>query len=1486
MKKYLSILFVLLFICMNSAAQQFSDNNFIYTAAPQKAVQSGNYNTLTKADLKQGVTYFDGLGRPVQSIGIGQGVNKVNTNLLDWKSTWTIGNGSVSLFNQNGASAENVRINGAGPFGKNSVLWQCVNDAASDADGGWNSTSIAIDKTAAYRYAVWVKRTGSQNGITYHGTQNVVNLDGSANGNPYFWYGNLPALDTWYLMVGMIHPATYTGGYSGISGVYDTAGNKVISGTDFKWSGAATSSYFRSYLYYATDLNTSQFFYNPTVQKIDGTESSLAGLSADFDASDLVTHIEYDDYGRQEKEYLPYAIANPGNEYLKANALTSTMGFYNHPKYENTSNPYSQKLFDTSPLNRVQRQAAPGNDWILKPGLDDHSIKVDYQTNALNEVKCYKVGTTLISGGVEVQGLLSSIDYPVGQLYKTITKDENWIASDLKNKTTEEFKDLDGHVVLKRTYANSIVNGSSVNAAHDTYYVYDAYGNLSYVLPPLVDTNNLFKNQMVTSGYNDFSKSIDQSVFTGTSGGGSVTVSVAANVLKVVFNAGFSSAMLSEVPQDLPSVPCLLPDMYLGTILSGKYGVSIVGGKFKLTNLLGLPAGGFSETLTANLPATCTVSMPTVDQTILDDLCYQYRYDEYNRLIEKKLPGKGWEYIVYDKLDRPVLTQDANLRTVNKWMFTKYDVYNRPVYTGEYINTVNTTRAAVQTLADAATTLFETKQGVNTINGTTVYYSNSAFPLGIDLNTSINLFTINYYDSYNFDLNGGASEASYGSTPVANAKSLVTGSKVRVLGTSAWITNVIYYDTNGRPIFSYGKNDYLGTVNKVKSKLDFVGKTVETTTSHTRSAVTTSIVDTFVYDHAGRLLSQKQKVNAQADEIIVANTYDELGQLTSKGVGGKTAQSRLQTVDYTYNIRGWLKGINNTAGANNAITLGSGDLFGFQVNYNNPTDPLKKLFNGNISQTLWKTTSAITTANPISSIYTYNYDAINRLVSAVDNTANYNESLSYDKNGNIMNIVRKGNLDANATSFGTMDNLIYSYDAGNKLMKVVDSGSAEGFNNGTSGSQTDYSYDANGNMKTDLNKAITGISYNYLNLPQQIVMNTSTVNYVYDATGVKQQKTVNGITTDYAGGFIYENQLMKFFSQPEGYVANNSGVFSYIYQYKDHLGNVRLSYGDGNNDGVVNSSEIVEENNYYPFGLKQKGYNSGLAIGSGNATAQKYKYNGKELQDELGLNMYDYGARNYDPALGRWMNIDPLAEKMRRWSPYNYAFDNPIKFVDPDGMSPSDPSISTSNNYSLTYNGKNKYTLTQVRTTNVETKNEDGSTTTSTTSTTTNINYKMSTDKDGNAVMKITGGSTRIKATETNTSSSSYAGSMAGGTGSSTTTNNIADYSKPMTSATASSALKSDKILSAVANGIRKDYDANGNIFMQPKNSGISPWIPIGISAGFQSVSKFAPVGNGANWAGIVSGVIQGGVDEYYAGDSERSIGRTAVINLTTKDGK
>jgi RHS repeat-associated protein len=178
--------------------------------------------------------------------------------------------------------------------------------------------------------------------------------------------------------------------------------------------------------------------------------------------------------------------------------------------------------------------------------------------------------------------------------------------------------------------------------------------------------------------------------------------------------------------------------------------------------------------------------------------------------------------------------------------------------------------------------------------------------------------------------------------------------------------------------------------------------------------------------------------------------------------------------------------------------------------------------------------------------------------------------------------------------------------------------------------------------------------------------------------------------TKYAGDFIYEKtgtgaDVLVFFNTPEGYVepvnASNYGSgFNYVYQYKDHLGNIRLSYKDINqNNASAVSLQIQEENNYYPFGLKHKGYNTSIT-----GRHHKYMFGGKELQDEIvgssSFEVYDFGARNYDAALGRWMNLDPLAEKMRRHSPYNYAFNNPIYFIDPDGMAPIGPDDPPSKN--------------------------------------------------------------------------------------------------------------------------------------------------------------------------------------------------------------
>ncbi len=333
----------------------------------------------------------------------------------------------------------------------------------------------------------------------------------------------------------------------------------------------------------------------------------------------------------------------------------------------------------------------------------------------------------------------------------------------------------------------------------------------------------------------------------------------------------------------------------------------------------------------------------------------------------------------------------------------------------------------------------------------------------------------------------------------------------------------------------------------------------------------------------------------------------------------------------------------------------------------------------------------------------------------MDNTGHYNlgghdvsgnltDPITYDKNGNILSLERQGHTNLGATTFGLMDDLTYTYN-GNQLKAVDDdvaASAAQGFKDGAE-LETEYRYDDNGNMVMDLNKYIggpvtSGILYNHLNLPVQISINgggnNGTISYIYDATGTKMRKiTTNNLensvtTTDYTGNFIYENSVLQFFRQPEGYtmpkdVEDYSAGFDYVYEYKDHLGNTRLSYTDADGNGTIDpANEIVKESNYYPFGLSHKGYNGNVSP-YGNSVAKKYMFGGKEYQDELDLAWYDVTARNYDPALGRWMNLDPLAEQMRRHSPYNYAFDNPIFFIDYDGMAPCPPGVDCSSKWEV-----------------------------------------------------------------------------------------------------------------------------------------------------------------------------------------------------------
>ncbi|UPQ80460.1 RHS repeat-associated core domain-containing protein [Flavobacterium azooxidireducens] len=420
-----------------------------------------------------------------------------------------------------------------------------------------------------------------------------------------------------------------------------------------------------------------------------------------------------------------------------------------------------------------------------------------------------------------------------------------------------------------------------------------------------------------------------------------------------------------------------------------------------------------------------------------------------------------------------------------------------------------------------------------------------------------------------------------------------------------------------------------------------------------------------------------QQINNGTPQLIAHNSYDELGNLMVKRIGGTdvSAATPLQKIDYKYNIRGWLLSIND--GANLQQVTDPMDLFAFKINYNTVENDvngsIKPLYNGNIAETFWKTAND----NHLRS-YSYNYDDLNRLNEALFHKNDvlvhaYNEKITeYDKNGNIKGLQRNSSLEDELDTI-EIDDLTYEYrENTNQLIKLTDDSTPTnngGFVDGAN-LAIEYEYDDFGNMTKDHNKGITEIVYNHLNLPTKITFaNSGQIVYVYNALGVKTEKIVTQgsteTTTKYmAGGYQYENNVLKFFPHAEGYVIKEgTSTYKHVFNYTDHLGNIRLKYCDLNLNGTIESNEILEENHYYPFGMKHERYNE-----DSSALANKYKYNGKEWQDELGLNMYDYHARNYDPAIGRWMNIDPLAENSRRWTPYNYAYNNPIYFIDPDGM--------------------------------------------------------------------------------------------------------------------------------------------------------------------------------------------------------------------------
>jgi RHS repeat-associated protein len=537
--------------------------------------------------------------------------------------------------------------------------------------------------------------------------------------------------------------------------------------------------------------------------------------------------------------------------------------------------------------------------------------------------------------------------------------------------------------------------------------------------------------------------------------------------------------------------------------------------------------------------------------TQLDELCFRYEYDKRGRMIMKKVPGAGAVWMVYDRWDRLVLTQDGNQRPLHNWNYIKYDIMNRPIITGLHHDPGNITLAQINAHLEEAQTWQIRYESENAT--TTGYTLTQTYPYQVESS----VLTVTHYDNYT-NLPSGLYNTLYSSgygtyltasptspdyaepiTASTAVKGMVTWTKVKVLGTAdQFNSSVNIYDAKGRVIQVQTIN-VTGGLDVITNQYSFSNQVLRSHVKHQKLTGTVQTYDVATknnYDDLGRVISIEKNLNNTGWKAISSISYDALGQLKTKKLAPAfNSNAGLETLTHDYNIRGWMLGTNrdylrdkNTSGYQQRY-------FGFELGYDKTTTtpgsdiytPLQ--YNGNISGNVWKSAG-----DEVRRKYNYEYDEVNRLGRATfyqtSNAASggsWNGSdmnftvhgpdvangykIKYDANGNILTMWQHG------WKLGTPDALIdilsYNYyDNSNKLKNVVDAGQDKNtklgdfrystlYENTVSSNKssivTDYTYDSNGNLVKDLNKDIetysnaNGIEYNHLNLPIKITIRAS-----------------------------------------------------------------------------------------------------------------------------------------------------------------------------------------------------------------------------------------------------------------------------------------------------------------------------------------------------------------------------------------------------------
>lgn len=444
-------------------------------------------------------------------------------------------------------------------------------------------------------------------------------------------------------------------------------------------------------------------------------------------------------------------------------------------------------------------------------------------------------------------------------------------------------------------------------------------------------------------------------------------------------------------------------------------------------------------------------------------------------------------------------------------------------------------------------------------------------------------------------------------------KLLLLESNTQIAVLSYYTERAFYYDKEGR-LRRCVELNHRGGRSTIDYEYDFQGHTTRRT--ERIQPLTNAPVDVldirYTYDHVGRLLTQTSTLNT-SDPVTVTCTYNELGQLERKNINGLI-------MDYTYNLQGWLIGQDSP-------------YYSAKLKYYDGEYPS---YAGNITEWTWGG------AGTMPHTYKYRYDNLARMTGAWysgdEGAQNYSErALAYDDNGNILRMVRNQN-----------DQLAYTY-KGNQLQSV---------------NNEKFEYDNCGNIIKDERNDLN-ITYNFLNLPWQVyrISNPSDrtlYSYLPDGTKLSSvDQTGNGLY--YVGSLVYTGGRTTARLESAGFgdgrfrATTSSGRCLPEYYLTDHLGSIRAL--------CDHTGELIALRDYYAFGMEWERPNAPV-------TTDRYYYNGKEKQEIGNTGLLDYGARFYNPDIGRWTTLDPMAEKYSNISPYAYCVSSPINALDWQGKLP------------------------------------------------------------------------------------------------------------------------------------------------------------------------------------------------------------------------